>query len=601
MLSLLLQRTSNALHRTTALRTALSSSSTTYPTAFNTVGQLLRSSQGLQIQAQSSGIQSAMVWIFRTCSAQDLSQIMNGTIQRRIDRLPPFNRTPKPLPLLTQLFKLLKKSPAAYSQTLSLLSDDRIDELDLTSKCALVKALQISSGQTILTETENKVVATVLKSVHGEELKLLKNLLNDVGHKYNLHQLMFQTITEPWREDILLHFANQVAADDDGTKPIKVLSDIDDTLFSSWLDKRWPREIVYPGVRSFFVELTRYNDQKRLGKEEDEDTQQTNVTAMSSMIQQVEELLEEGHQEPGNATPPATTKALHGHPPATVEHPEELQSAEYLLVDRFRLLREKSLSVWMNDDTEEINGENIDFEEFHAAAEVAPQSNASGTVIANSNGGGGGINNNNNNNNNHVAPLEDVTYITARPHGYRGVVAALTRRRLRLAGLSDKPQVMLGDMTGLLGNKRIALKKFTNFVEFSCLFPEYNFVLVGDSGQGDAALGELIYNHYPSRLKGVFLHNISTNPATGDGGAKDYYSDNLGFHFFQTYIGSAVGAFENAILTSNSVVEISKATLEEFRIKKFPATKKGRALKHDRLMDMYNDLVEARRLLMCEQ
>ena len=78
-----------------------------------------------------------------------------------------------------------------------------------------------------------------------------------------------------------------------------------------------------------------------------------------------------------------------------------------------------------------------------------------------------------------------------------------------MAGLSDKPQVMLGDMTGLLGNKRIALKKFTNFVEFSTLFPEYNFVLVGDSGQGDAALGELIYNHYPSRLKGVFLHNIS--------------------------------------------------------------------------------------------
>ncbi len=49
------------------------------------------------------------------------------------------------------------------------------------------------------------------------------------------------------------------------------------------------------------------------------------------------------------------------------------------------------------------------------------------------------------------------------------------------------------------------------------------------------------------------------------------------------------------------MVEISRATLEEFRMKKFPATKKGRALKHDRLMDVYNDLVEARRLLMCEQ
>ena len=43
----------------------------------------------------------------------------------------------------------------------------------------------------------------------------------------------------------------------------------------------------------------------------------------------------------------------------------------------------------------------------------------------------------------HITPLEDVTYITARPHGYRGVVAALTRRRLRLAGLSEKPQILL--------------------------------------------------------------------------------------------------------------------------------------------------------------
>ena len=112
------------------------------------------------------------------------------------------------------------------------------------------------------------------------------------------------------------------------------------------------------------------------------------MTSMSLMIQQVEEMLEEGQQEVGNATPPATTKASHGHPTAALEHPEELQSAEHLMVDRFRLLRKKSLSVWMNDDTEEINGEHIDFEEFHAAAEVAPQRNASGAVTTNSSGGG---------------------------------------------------------------------------------------------------------------------------------------------------------------------------------------------------------------------
>ena len=101
----------------------------------------------------------------------------------------------------------------------------------------------------------------------------------------------------------------------------------------------------------------------------------------------------------------------------------------------------------------------------------------------------------------HDTDLSDVTYITARPHGVRGVIAALTRRNLRNAGVSNKPNVMLGDMTGLLGNKRIAERKFENFKEFAQLFPEYCFVLVGDSGQGDAALGALMLERYPNSFR----------------------------------------------------------------------------------------------------
>ena len=30
--------------------------------------------------------------------------------------------------------------------------------------------------------------------------------------------------------------------------PLRVLSDIDDTLFAGWLDRRYPRRALYPGV-----------------------------------------------------------------------------------------------------------------------------------------------------------------------------------------------------------------------------------------------------------------------------------------------------------------------------------------------------------------
>jgi hypothetical protein len=581
-------------HSTT--RILLSTTTYSYPSAFTTVGQLLRSSQGFQ--QNSSGPQSAMVWIFRTCDQEDLDQIMNGTVARRIDRFPPFNRSPNPLPLLMQIFRLLKKSPKSYEQALNVLSQERIHELSLTSKCALIKALQLSGGKTVLSEFENDVVTCVLKSVRGDDLTIFKNMLNDVGTRYNLHQLIFQTLTEPWREQILSHFENQAgnikrgARDKEGNgKPIKVLSDIDDTLFSSWLDKRWPREIVYPGVRTFFVEITRNNNGDNISNDNSPGNNQKCVNEILSMIKKVEILIEECRKESlSTASTSSRTKNI-------MEQKEEILKDEYLLVDRFRLLREKSLNVWLNDDLEKekdvMEVTDIDFDEFSDNAIDGSDQFGTNTISTTT-----ATTTSATSKDDHITPLEDVTYITARPHGYRGVVAALTRRRLRLAGLSEKPQILLGDLkSGLLGNKRIAEKKFTNFVEFSYLFPEYDFIVVGDSGQGDAALSELIFKHYPKRLKGVFLHNISNNEKTGDGGDKVYYTNKMDFHFFQTYIGSANFAYESNLLNDNGLVNVCLSTFDEFCSKKFPNNSKGNQQKHDRLMDLHVDMKRAIQIL----
>lgn len=43
------------------------------------------------------------------------------------------------------------------------------------------------------------------------------------------------------------------------------------------------------------------------------------------------------------------------------------------------------------------------------------------------------------------------------------------------------------------------------------------YVHVDGAGQGDAALGALIGEHFPAKFEGAFLHDINSKPTTGDG------------------------------------------------------------------------------------
>ena len=604
------------VHSTTTPNLVITSS--TYPSALTTVGHLLKSSRGVR---RAPGLQSAMLWILRTCSAQDLSDIMNGTVSRRLDRIPPFNRAlaSKPSPLLIQVLQLSASDPDTYQNVLRVLSHDRLLELDLTSKCALVKALQMFSGRKyagVLSVQENKVVTHVLKSVKGKELTKMKNMLNDVGTRFSLHQLMFQAMSSREREDVLQHFEQQQPALQ-SKRPIKVLSDIDDTLFSSWLDKRWPREIVYPGVRQFFVELT-HSQRSNLHAT----TTTTTATAaaaaarstddaqllheLTEMIARVDHLIAK-YTERSDSADDTDDRRREGNDEMETEEEQDV-SKEHALVDRFRLLRERSLGVWIHDEEEEevededdiVDGDiEVDFETVDDAVDhslfVGSLSSTSDTSsISSSTSPTPSSTTPSSTTPTVVVPLDDVTYITARPHGFRGVVAALTRRRLRLAGMSERPDVMLGNIGGLLGNKRIAKKKFTNFAEFSMLFPEYDFVLCGDSGQGDAALGMLMQEHYPNKVRGIFIHNINDKNVTGDGRLKSEYEQEKKFQFFKTYVGSATQAYQADLMDEESVIRVANATLSEFVEKKFPKNVKGVRLKLERLKDLMSDLTMAK-------
>lgn len=102
---------------------------------------------------------------------------------------------------------------------------------------------------------EEERLAEILTSVTGPELTELKNAINRRDDHHDLEELVFGDIDdESIRERILTHIAS--AASDLGRVGVKVLSDIDDTVFPMIHEQRYPRgHIPVPGSLAFLQAL----------------------------------------------------------------------------------------------------------------------------------------------------------------------------------------------------------------------------------------------------------------------------------------------------------------------------------------------------------
>ena len=49
----------------------------------------------------------------------------------------------------------------------------------------------------------------------------------------------------------------------------------------------------------------------------------------------------------------------------------------------------------------------------------------------------------------------------------------------------------------------MAVKKLQNFELYQALYPEFDFIFVGDSGQGDVSLGTMLLEKFPDRVREV--------------------------------------------------------------------------------------------------
>ncbi len=318
----------------------------------------------------------------------------------------------------------------------ALLSETRLGDLKVPARAAIARALQ--RGRTC--DADEQALVRILLETRGKDLTALKNALNEAGDHRDLQKLVWVDIDDAQRRHTLLaHFAREAVP----TGEVKVLSDIDDTLYENWKDTRYPPKTVYPGVVQFYAEL-----------------------------------------------------------------------------------------------------------------DAGPRGEGR---------------------------LGDLTFVSARPTDPLGAVEALTHRTLRSHGIKVAA-VLTGSVISARSNQAIAQKKLENFLQYQALYPEYGFVFVGDSGQGDVMFGEAMRERAADAVKAVFIHDVVATPQP----RRDELAKK-GVHLFDTYVGAAVTALELQLISREGLERVCEAAQEKLRAIPFA----DEAQKRARWDDLERDLARA--------
>ena len=129
--------------------------------------------------------------------------------------------------------------------------------------------------------------------------------------------------------------------------------------------------------------------------------------------------------------------------------------------------------------------------------------------------------------------------------------------------------------------RKIGRVKFNNFQRFAQIYPEYQFVFFGDSGQADSLTAELMVTDekVKSEIVTTFIHDLgaTARSPTFNGldqslVVKEDRAQSPGVILFRNHIQAAVLAhihFKN-LITTQQLAEVTKAGLKEFLWIEFP-------------------------------
>lgn len=140
--------------------------------------------------------------------------------------------------------------PDVRNEFLQLLQE-RASDLELETKMHLINLL--ARGKT--SSGEEKVIAALFLSETGQRLTELKLRVDTSSEGHDLLGTVTGDIDSPdLRATIIEHFrVSAILPDDLSQRLVRVVSDIDDTLYSSLNDPRYPKGTLYKGVLELFA------------------------------------------------------------------------------------------------------------------------------------------------------------------------------------------------------------------------------------------------------------------------------------------------------------------------------------------------------------
>lgn len=156
------------------------------------------------------------------------------------------------------------------------------------------------------------------------------------------------------------------------------------------------------------------------------------------------------------------------------------------------------------------------------------------------------------------ASLGDLTFVTARPMDFFGLVENHSRESLQKAGVADL-SVLSGSLFSLLSLDAMAGKKVENINHYAQLFPEYRITFMGDSGQGDVKVGEQLWEQHPDAMDAVFIHDVVDTPEQE---RAEHAEHRIWYH--DTYVGAANKALELRLISDTGWQQVSDEAQQAF-------------------------------------
>ena len=145
----------------------------------------------------------------------------------------------------------------------------------------------------------------------------------------------------------------------------------------------------------------------------------------------------------------------------------------------------------------------------------------------------------------------------------------------------------------------MAMKKLKNVIEFHSIYPEFSHVFIGDNGQADVKVAEMLKERFGDTLEASFIHEVQPLDRTfcyDENSLHKWQSMNI--IFFKTYIGAGVKAAKMGLLSARGLKRVCVNTVRDFVLINPSRFYGGLIKREERRIEIMKDLEEANSFLL---